>query len=427
MKFPFVVITRLTPWQQERYARHINSDESGWHRKWTESIWRRHQHPSNASLSGWRSDQDGRRRLIHFFDEYDVDGSAFVLRHAYLSVNLTLPRPDVAQYRQLILRNLQAGAWEPERRDVSRERWRRGDLRMEFSICTQHPEDVQRGGGYLEGCQHLEFRLWTDGAAHPEGLASRPWRWFYEVGLRKKLAAGRPTYIEPEDISGHLPAQVELGCGPSTEAGVPHLSNLHRIYSVSKPDFSFVFRAEDDAVFGVLADPEGHYRHMTDIYRACVVAEPTPFYHGLRELWDRGYFVGPVITNNFDCLCADMGLPEMSLRRYDTEAYFPLYRDERQQEIEFDPAARSLLVIGVHADRRLAQLRARQRGLRIIFIDPERYVAPDGSVIPYPVEAPQDGDLFIRMTAGESMRRIYRTLTGRTLVEPAPKTIAAHA
>jgi hypothetical protein len=29
MRFPFVVIPFLTPRQQERYARHINSNESG--------------------------------------------------------------------------------------------------------------------------------------------------------------------------------------------------------------------------------------------------------------------------------------------------------------------------------------------------------------------------------------------------------------
>jgi hypothetical protein len=298
---------------------------------------------------------------------------------------------------------------------------------MAFSICKQHPEDVRRGAEYIPGYEHLEFQLCTDGFEYPEGLPSRPWRWFYEVGMRSSLPPGIPTYAGPEKILEHLPAQVELGCGPSTEAGVPHLSNLHRIYSVSKPDFSFVFRAGDDHVLGVLAHPEESYRRMTEIYRACIVAEPTAFYHALRELWDRGSFVGPVITNNFDCLCADMGLPEMSLRRYDTEAYFPLYRDQQQQEIEFDPSARSLLVIGVHADRRLAQLRARQRGLKIIFIDPERYLAPDGSAISYPVEAPQNDDLFIRMTAGQAMPRMYRAVTGKRLAALSSTRLVAHA
>ena len=160
-----------------------------------------------------------------------------------------------------------------------------------------------------------------------------------------------------------------------------------------------------------------------DIYRACAVAKPTFFYRALQELWQRRHFVGPVITNNFDCLCADVCLPEMSLRRYDTEAYFPLYRSSSCEEIEFEPAACCLLVIGVHADRRLPQMRARQRGLRVIYIAPERYFGPDGTVIPYPVEAPQGQDLFIRMTAGDAMPRIYHTLVGRN----ASGKAAAHA
>ena len=47
------------------------------------------------------------------------------------------------------------------------------------------------------------------------------------------------------------------------------------------------------------------------------------------------------------------------------------------------------------------------------YIAPERYFGPDGTVIPYPVEAPQGQDLFIRMTAGDAMPRIYHTLVGR--------------
>ena len=233
--------------------------------------------------------------------------------------------------------------------------------------------------------------------------------------MRPILPPGRPRYIEPEEIAPYLPAQVELGCGPSTEAGVPHLSTLHQIYSVSKSDFSFVFKAADDTVPNVFAEPEKMYRRMTEIYRSCVVAEPTFFYCALKELWERQYFVGPIITNNFDCLCTAVGLREMSLRRYDTEAYFPFYRTCNDREIEFDPAAKSLLVIGVHADRRLAQLCARKRGLKVIYIDPERYFAPDGSKINYPVESPQDGDLFIRMSAGDAMPRIYHALTARSM------------
>jgi hypothetical protein len=284
---------------------------------------------------------------------------------------------------------------------------------MQSEEFESHPEDVRRSRHLPPGYRHLEIRLQTRDYPLPEGLETRPWRWFYEVGMRDMLTAGSPRYVAPEEVIRYLPAQVELGCGPSTEAGVPHLSNLHRIYSVSRSDFSFIFRAADDALLDIFADPESAYRRMTAIYKACMLAEPTRFYQCLRELWQAGHFVGPVITNNFDCLCADIGLPEMSLRRYDSEAYFPLYRDNDNRELTFHPRARSLLVIGVHADRRMAQRRARELGLQIIYVDPERYVAPSGTAISYPVESPQDADLFVRLTAGEAMPRIYQALIGR--------------
>jgi len=63
-------------------------------------------------------------------------------------------------------------------------------------------------------------------------------------------------------------------------------------------------------------------------------------------------------------------------------------------------------VVGVHADRRLVQMRARERGLTVVCVDPEVSVAPDGGRIPYPVEAPQAGDFFVRATASEAFNRL---------------------
>jgi hypothetical protein len=283
-------------------------------------------------------------------------------------------------------------------------RWRRGDLVATVKRWRVHPEDEQRGYPTTPGYSTLELRIQTEGYVHPEGWPSRPWKVFHEVGLRKKLGRGAPRQITPEEIAEYLPAQLELGCGPSIEAGVPELSSLHMIYGVSLPDYGFIFNAGQDGLLEVLADPEKKYREMAAIYRACLLSGETDSYRAIAELWRRGDFVGPVITNNFDCLCAEQGLPEISLRKYDVGPYYP--------HIEHDSRARSLLVVGVHADRRLVQMRARDQGLRIIFIDPEEYVAPDGRRIQYPVEAPQDEDLFVRMTAKEALTRLLRARGG---------------
>lgn len=403
MQLPFIVVPSVTAAQRARFEQHIDSAASGWYRRFTESIWRRHQHPSNAAQSGWTRDDDRRRRIVHFHDEYALVGDAFVLANAHLLLSVTLPADDVDAYHAAIATGFSHGQWSRAPSADGTEKFHRGDLRASVAVYDVHPQDARRGYPTTAGYKSLDVTVYTAGYAKPPGWDDRPWKVFFDVGLRRKLAPGRPTEITPAEIAAHLPAQVELGCGPSIEAGIPHLSNLHRIYGVSHPDYAFVFRAHDDALLDLLRDPERKYREFTDIYRACLLAEPTPFYRALRELWDRGHLVGPVITNNFDCQCADLGLPEVSLRRYDAEPYYPT--------IEYDPRARTLLVIGVHADRRLVQMRARERGLRVVYIDPERYVAPDGRTIRYPVEAPQDGDLFVRANAGDALPRLA-ALTG---------------
>jgi len=405
VKFPFVILPELTDQQLHRFEHHVNSDASGWHRKWTESIWRRHQHPSNAKLSGWVSQNDSKRRLIHFYDEYDVSGRQFVLKNAYLWVNWTLPEEHIAEYRTDILTRLGSGGWSKlpsaEGDDISS--WQRGDLVATLKGCQVHPEDLKRGVSQPSDYRNLDLVVKNASYVLPSSWVERPWRVFHEVGLRKVLPRGEPQIVEAERIAEFLPAQLELGCGPSIEAGIPHLSNLHRIYGVSLPNYGFIYRAAQDGVLELLSAPEAKYTEMTDIYRACLVAGGTDFYRAIGTLRERGLLVGPVITNNFDCQCADLGFPEISLRNYDWEPYYP--------HIPYDARARSLLVVGVHADRRLVQMRARERGLKVIFVDPEAYVAPDGSRIHYPVEAPQDEDLFVRSTASDALSRLLGYLT----------------
>ena len=408
MRFPFVIVPEMAERQLWRYHNHIDSDASGWHRRWTESIWRRHQHPSNARLSGWAGPDDQRRRILHFRDEYGLEGSSFVLRNAYLWMHVSLPVADIDDYEAAIRHGLHEADWLPDGKERARgldqERFCRGNLIARLARCSIHPEDAKRGLTLPPGYESLELWVMTDGYSLPDGWDQRPWKVFFEVGLRKTLKRGSPIMISPEQIAEHLPAQLELGCGPSIAAGIPHLSSLHRIYGVSLPDYGFIYKAEQDGLLSVLRSPEEKFAEMTDIYRACAVAEGTEFYEVISDLTERGLIVGPVITNNFDCLCSDRGLPEISLRNYDWGPYYP--------RIDYDPRAKSLLVVGVHADRRLVQMRAREKGLKVIFVDPERYVGPDGRIIDYPVEAPQTDDYFVRSTAEIALPQLYRKLAG---------------
>lgn len=72
-------------------------------------------------------------------------------------------------------------------------------------------------------------------------------------------------------------------------------------------------------------------------------------------------------------------LKEKYVRRFEEFQIVP--------EIEFHPDARSLLVVGAHADRRRVEKQAREKGLQVIYVDPEGYLNPSGATIPYPLES----------------------------------------
>ncbi len=400
MRLPHIILPELEPRHRRRFDEHMDSDRTGWHRRWTESIWRRHQDARNARLSGWQGPGDMRRRLVHFYDEYGVEGQQFVLRGTHVWMSVSLPSDEVDAYEARVLAGVATGGWSTAASRTGVRHWRRGGLEARLAIVRRHEEDERRGYSLPDSYRTLTLTVRARDYDSPANLEQRPFRWFHDVGMRPMLSAGSPREITPEALADFFPAQLELGCGPSTEAGIPHLSNLHRIYGVSRGDFSFIFSPADDRLLDVLDAPEAKYGQMTEIYRQCLVAEPTIFYHAIRELFDRQLLVGPVITNNFDCLCAEMGLEEMSLRRYDTEPYFQMMRAAPGKSIEFDPRARTLLVVGVHADRRLAQMVARERGMTVAYVDPESYRDPAGRLMHYPVEAPQTGDVIVRAPAG---------------------------
>ena len=234
-------------------------------------------------------------------------------------------------------------------------------------------------------------------------------------GMRVKDTRERPTYVPDLSALAQLsPFHVELGCGASIEAGVPALHHLHDLYRVTDSSTGrFIFGGDqDDLIERLLMRPTAEFTALAELFGAAFVAEPTPAHWALLALRDAGHLVGPIMTNNFDGLAHRVGLNEHFLRRY----------DEVIPDVEFSPDARSLLVIGSHADRRRVQARARARGLQIVYLDPEGY-GIDGRFIEYPLEGPRDGDRVCRKTATEGLAGLcsvldIRPVTPVTLLKP---------
>jgi hypothetical protein len=396
------VVEVLDPLMDARWCHQFEPQAPGRRdRRIEEGIWRRTQGPENAGESGWRSPGDARRRVVHYHYRFRVvdgpDVRCLAVTSLYLFQSLSVPRDEMDEFRERIRRALAGGGWSEQAR-----RWVRGDLVCTITHHRDHPVDVRAGRRLPAGYTSLDVTVESRSCVMPDPRRQLPWE-VLARGIRPRDRRGNPTVIpDLGALAGHLPIQVELGCGISIEAAIPPLHVLHDWYSVTDPATgAFIFGGERDTLMSdLLGDPDRHLRLRAQMMLACLHTEPTPGHRVLRVLTDRRLLLGPVMTNNFDGLHARVGLDECYLRRYDDAA----------PDIPIHPDANALLVIGCHADRRRVQARFRARGLPIFYLDPEGFDGHDGQFVPYPVEGARDGDRIRRAGATAGLLELAQEL-----------------
>lgn len=407
---PHPVIDSLTPDQVRMWEANFSPDPDGQRRPaLEEGIWRRTQEPGNAELSGWTMDESGRRRIVHYRLHYGLDRThpmeRLVLEELYLHVSWLGPAAEIADYRRDLDQWLTDGRWKLTGEGDGA--WRRGDLRVTIADHAVHPQDERADRDTPEGFCSVDVTIQSEDYTLPRAARNLPWD-VLAGGMRIKEERGTPTYAE--DLSGllnHLPFVVEAGCGTSIEAGIPPLHWLHEVYRVTDRTGNdltqrhrFTLSAADDIlVKELLTDAPRKVNDMVSMFRALVLAEPTSAHRALKAFHDAGHMTGPVATHNFDRLFAKAGLEEAFMRRYDQRIpYMPIPDD-----------AKALLVIGLHADRRYVQARARERGLPIFFLDTEG-VTENGVYKPYPIEGAREGDVVVRSEALPALLRLAEML-----------------
>ncbi|MET9658134.1 hypothetical protein [Streptomyces sp. NPDC006510] len=364
-----------------------------------EGLWRRTQDPRNADQSGWADPGHARRRILHYRYEFVADPTmGLVLAQMYVFHSCAYPVPEAAVHHDRVSQALAAGGWA----ELGEATWRRGSLRCTVAVHDVHPQDVRAGRRMPDGYRHVEVTVRSVGY-RPAGPQETelPWK-VLAGGMRVKDRRGDPEIAA--DLSGladFLPFQVEVGCGMSVEAGIPALHRLHEVYRVTdRADGSFVLSpGADTFLTELLGTPQEKLPELVEMFGACLVAEPTPGHRVLRALARAGHLVGPVITNNFDGLFTRLGMQECYVRRY----------DEQVPDVPFRPEARALLVIGSHADRRRVQARARERGLKVFFLDPEGF-EERGIFRPYPIEGAREGDVLCRREATPALTELATLL-----------------
>ncbi|MCC3769380.1 hypothetical protein [Streptomyces sp. UNOC14_S4] len=410
MFLPHPVIDSLTPDQVRVWDAHFSPEADGQRRPAVEEgIWRRTQDPANAAQSGWTEDESGRRRVVHYRLHYGLDRTQpmerLVLEELYLYVSWLAPADEIADHRRDLDQWLTDGRWKPTGDEDGS--WRRGDLHATLAEHTVHPQDERADQDTPEGFTSIDVTVYSEGYTLTRAARNLPWD-VLAGGMRVKEQRGAPTYAD--DLSGlldYLPFVVEAGCGTSIEAGIPPLHWLHEVYRVTAragndltQGYAFTLApASDILIKEILADTERKVDDMVLMFRTLLLAEPTGAHRALKVLHDAGHVVGPVATHNFDRLFARAGLEETFMRRY----------DQRTPHMPFPGGAEALLVIGLHADRRKVQTRARELGLKIFYLDTEG-VTEHGVHKPYLIEGAREGDVVVRSEATPALLHLAELL-----------------
>lgn len=351
-----------------------------------EGIWRRTQDVRIREKSGWQNASDLRRKMVHYMDRFDVQDEEgtikFKLLAPYLWVHYAFPVEELEQFDQRVQDSLKD--WMEE----SPDHFRRGDL----TFVIDHDASPLDPATFPKEYGFRTYVFGKDGETISEEKMREPWD-VLKTGIRKPLTAGNPKRTKNiEELREFLPAHIELGCGPSTEAGIPPLHYLHNVFGISDPGTGkFILDlSKDRLVLDMLEDPVAFFERSSLPYRKALQAPVTDFYRGIKKLYDQGLLFKPVITNNFDGFPAAVGMEEQYVRRYAEAHIIP--------KMNFDPRAKALIVVGSHADRRRTHEAARNVGLKVIYVDPENFGEENRA---YPLEAPQDEDIVINMTAQE--------------------------
>jgi NAD-dependent SIR2 family protein deacetylase len=178
------------------------------------------------------------------------------------------------------------------------------------------------------------------------------------------------------------------------------LSSVHRAFGVDDSTRHELIFGQNDPVPALLADdPLSTLRQMIGVDWSCILARPSRS-HGIIGELHRSNRILKIFTDNVDDLFQQSGLPHFRTRG-DGLFNVPV-------NVKFSRQARSLLVIGVSADRRGIICSARKSGLKIVVINPCLPVSPFSRNLDYV----RPDDVFIRQTALKVLPNIVRQLLG---------------
>ncbi len=348
-----------------------------------EGIWFRSQEEVNKNVSGYIDNTTRNRRTIHYNHVFYVKDNYLMVKSSYIYLSIRLNNNEYDKYLNDIINTLENNNYIK-----SNNIYIKDNLNIMINKYDKHPYDE-----IIDNYKTVDIVVKSDNLNNTDKLFNQVWN-LQVKGIRERDTRGNPKYIDDfNELKEYFPMAVELGCGPSIEAGVMPLYKLHEIYKVQRhSDGKFYFGTSDTLIKQIIEKDNVKFDEFYEIIAECIKAKPTNFHYNLKKMYDKKLFTMNLFNNNFDRLCKRIGINENILRVYKIENYFP--------KVIFDKDVKALLCIGTHADRRFIQRQARNQGLKIIYVDPEGFNT-DNEFFKYEIEGAKDEDYILKMTASE--------------------------
>lgn len=348
-----------------------------------EGIWFRSQEEVNKNVSGYIDNTTRNRRTIHYNHVFYVKDNYLMVKSSYIYLSIRLNNNEYDKYLNDIINTLENNNYIKNNNIYIKD-----NLNIMINKYDKHPYDE-----IIDNYKTVDIIVNSDNLNNTDKLFNQVWN-LQVKGIRERDTRGNPKYINDfNELKEYFPMAVELGCGPSIEAGLMPLYKLHEIYKVQRhSDGKFYFGTSDTLIKQIIEKDNVKFDEFYEIVAECIKAKPTNFHYNLKKMYDKKLFTMNLFNNNFDRLCKRIGINENILRVYNIENYFP--------KVIFDKDVKALLCIGTHADRRLIQKQAKNQGLKIIYVDPEGFNT-DNELFKYEIEGAKDEDYILKMTASE--------------------------
>lgn len=348
-----------------------------------EGIWFRSQEEVNKNVSGYIDNTTRNRRTIHYNHVFYVKDNYLMVKSSYIYLSIRLNNNEYDKYLNDIINTLENNNYIKNNNIYIKD-----NLNIMINKYDKHPYDE-----IIDNYKTVDIIVKSDNLNNTDKLFNQVWN-LQVKGIRERDTRGNPKYINDfNELKEYFPMAVELGCGPSIEAGVMPLYKLHEIYKVQRhSDGKFYFGTSDTLIKQIIEKDNVKFDEFYEIIAECIKAKPTNFHYNLKKMYDKKLFTMNLFNNNFDRLCKRIGINENILRVYKIENYFP--------KVIFDKDVKALLCIGTHADRRFIQRQARNQGLKIIYVDPEGFNT-DNEFFKYEIEGAKDEDYILKMTTSE--------------------------